>query len=44
MKIIWTEKAEKQLDQVFEYIAVDSSLYAHRTVGQIIEEVESISH
>ncbi len=43
MKIIWTEKAEKQLDQIFEYIASDSSLYAHRTVGQIIEEAENIS-
>ncbi|SHF73427.1 Plasmid stabilization system protein ParE [Fodinibius roseus] len=42
MRIIWTEKAEKQLNQIFEYIASDSSLYAHRTVGQIIEEVESI--
>ncbi len=38
MKIIWTEKAEKQLDQIFEYIASDSSLYAYRTVSQIIEE------
>jgi addiction module RelE/StbE family toxin len=43
MKIIWTEKAEKQLDQIFEYIASDSSLYAHRTVSQIIEEAESLS-
>lgn len=43
MKVIWTEKAEKQLDQIFEYIAIDSSLYAHRTVGQILEEAESIS-
>ncbi len=42
MKIIWTIKAEKQLDQIFEYIATDSSIYAHRTVGQIIEEAESI--
>jgi toxin ParE1/3/4 len=42
MKVIWTEKAEKQLDQIFEYIATDSSLYAHHTVGQIIEEAESI--
>jgi plasmid stabilization system protein ParE len=44
MRIIWTEKAEKQLDKIFEYIASDSSLYAYRTVGQIIEEAESISH
>ena len=43
MTIIWTQKAEKQLDQIFEYIASDSSLYAYRTVGQIIEEAESIS-
>lgn len=43
MRIIWTEKAEKQLDQIFEYIASDSTLYARRTVGQIIEEAESIS-
>jgi addiction module RelE/StbE family toxin len=43
MKIVWTEKAEKQLDQIFQYIASDSTLYAHRTVGQIIEQVENIS-
>lgn len=42
MRIIWTEKAEKQLDQIFEYIATDSSLYAYRTVGQIIEAVENL--
>ena len=42
MRIIWTEKAEKQLDQIFEYIATDSSLYAYRTVGQIIEEAENL--
>tara|TARA_R100001143_G_scaffold44720_1_gene40090 strand:- start:5654 stop:5944 length:291 start_codon:yes stop_codon:yes gene_type:complete len=44
MKVFWTEQAEKQLDQIFEYIAIDSSLYAHRTVVQIIEEAESILH
>jgi plasmid stabilization system protein ParE len=43
MKIVWTEKAEKQLDQIFQYIASDSTLYAHCTVGQIIEQVENIS-
>ena len=43
MKIVWTEKAEKQLDQIFQYIASDSTLYAHRTVGQIIEQAENIS-
>jgi len=43
MKIIWTGKAEKQLDQIFRYIEVDSLLYAHRTVETIIERVESVS-
>ncbi len=42
MRIIWTEKAEKQLDQIFEYIATDSTLYAYRTVGQIIEATENL--
>jgi len=43
MRIVWTKKAEKQLDQIFEYIASDSTLYAQRTVSQIIEEAESVS-
>lgn len=42
MRIVWTEKAEKQFDQIFQYIASDSPLYAHRTVGQIIGEAESL--
>jgi len=43
MKIIWTEKAGQQLDQIFNYIAADSALYAHRTVEQIIARAESTS-
>ena len=42
MRIACTEKAEKQLDQIFDYIASDSTLYAYRTVGQIIESAESL--
>lgn len=42
MKVAWTEKAEKQLDQIFNYIAADSALYAYRTVEKIIEQAESI--
>ena len=40
MKIVWTRKAEKQLDQIFEYINEDSAFYAYRTVQQIIETAE----
>lgn len=43
MKIILTGKADKQLDQIFRYIEVDSVLYAHRTVETIIERVESVA-
>jgi len=43
MKIVWTEKAEKQLDQIFNYIAADSPVYAYRTLEKIIERAESIS-
>lgn len=43
MRIFWTERAAKQLDQIYNYIAIDSLLYAHRTVDQIIERAESLS-
>lgn len=43
MKIILTGKAEKQLDQIFRYIDVNSVLYAHRAVETIIERVESVA-
>lgn len=43
MKVIWTAKAERQLDQIFEYIATDSELYAYRLVNQIINRAESLA-
>lgn len=43
MRIIWTERAAKQLDQIYNYIATDSLLYAHRTIDQIIERADSLS-
>jgi|SRR5690625_27269 len=42
MRIAWTEKAEKQLDQIFNYIAADSDFYAYRTVEKVIDQAESI--
>lgn len=41
MTIIWSAKAEKQLDNIFSYIASDSEFYAHHTIEQIIQQVES---
>lgn len=43
VKIIWTEKAEEQLNQIFNYIALDSTLYAYRTANKIIESAELIA-
>ena len=43
MRIDWTERAEKQLDQIFNFIALDSEFYAYRTVEQIVETAESTS-
>ncbi len=44
MNISWTDKAVKQLDKIFEYIAADSTLYAYRTIEKIIDQVESVAH
>jgi len=38
MNIIWTAKAEHQLDHIFEYISPDSECYAYRLVNQIISK------
>lgn len=43
MKVIWTAKAERQLDHIFQYIASDSELYAYRLVNKIINRAESLS-
>jgi len=43
MRVLWTQKAEKQLDQIFDYIAADSTLYAYRTVEKIIASAERIT-
>ena len=43
MSMVWTERAGRQLDQIYNYIALDSTLYALQTVEKIIEKAESIS-
>lgn len=43
MKIVWTEKADKQLSQIYEYIAEDSPFYASQTIKSIIEIAENVS-
>lgn len=40
MRVAWTKKAEKQLEQIFNYIATDAALYACRTAEKIIAHAE----
>ena len=42
MNIVWTFKAEYQLDRIVEYIALDSPYYAYKTADAIIEQTEQI--
>ncbi|MDX1641016.1 MAG: type II toxin-antitoxin system RelE/ParE family toxin [Balneolaceae bacterium] len=43
MKIVWTEKAEKHLSQIYDFIAEDSPYYASQTIERIVEIAENIS-
>jgi plasmid stabilization system protein ParE len=43
MNIKWTHSAEQQLDQIFNYIARDSKVYAYQTIDKIIREAESLT-
>ena len=42
MKIIWSTKSEKQLDQIYDYIAQDSPFYANSTILDIINRAEKV--
>jgi addiction module RelE/StbE family toxin len=39
MKIVWTEPAEADLDEIFDYIARDAPVYAERFLARIIDAV-----
>ena len=39
-KIIWTEFAAEDLQNIYDYIAHDSVFYAERLVDQLIERVD----
>jgi plasmid stabilization system protein ParE len=41
-KVTWTERAVRNLQNIYEYIAVDSELYAVRFVKRIIEASEKL--
>lgn len=43
MKIVWTENSEIDLDDLYEYIAKDSPIYAERFVDRILSEVADLA-
>jgi len=43
MIIQWTQKAENQLDTIFEFIKVENEISAYRIYNQILDEVELLT-
>ena len=43
MKVEWTVPAETDLDDLFDYIARDSAVYAEQFVDRILESVARLS-
>ena len=39
MRVLWTEPAETDLDELFEYIARDSPIYAEQFTARILEAI-----
>lgn len=39
MKVVWTENAEIDLDDLYDFVAKDSPIYAEQFVDQILREV-----
>jgi len=43
MIIQWTQKAENQLDTIYDFIKVESEISAYRIYNQILDEVELLT-
>ncbi|MEW5954721.1 MAG: type II toxin-antitoxin system RelE/ParE family toxin [Bacillota bacterium] len=44
VRIIWTERAVKNLKNVFDYIAVDSKIYASHFTKRIVKASEKLKY
>jgi plasmid stabilization system protein ParE len=44
VRIIWTERAVRNLKHVFDYIAVDSKIYASHFTKRIVKASEKLKH
>lgn len=43
MKVVWTEPAETDLDELFDYIARDAPIYAEQHIDRILEAVVKLT-
>jgi len=43
MKVVWTEPAETDLDELFDYIARDAPIYAEQLIDRILEAVNKLT-
>ena len=43
MKVVWSESSEFDLDDLFDYIAKDSPIYAEQFIDRILEEVGKVA-
>jgi plasmid stabilization system protein ParE len=43
MKVVWTEPAETDLDEIFDYIARDAPIYAEQYIDRILEAVDKLA-
>lgn len=43
-KLIWSERAILDVENIYDYIAKDSPMYAQLTVKRILESIERLEH
>ena len=43
MKVVWTEPAETDLDELYDYIARDAPIYAEQYIDRILESVAKLT-
>jgi len=43
VKVVWSESSEFDLDDLYDYIAKDSPIYAEQFIDRILEEVGKVA-
>lgn len=44
MRVVWSEPSEFDLDDLYDYIAKESPIYAEQFIDQILKEVGALAH